>query len=243
MRSPFAAHPLRLSILLSILGALALLMAGPALAMKLPPGKEITPISGSRGLSAYGASYCPGCGPDGEDEFYSNSDSDSTVLLGRWDESVQSLGSGASQDTTIADDELGGRLDIGLGGSGENDASAGFSATFSVAQVGAYGLVGELIGFVETMQVSLASDLGMIVDISSGFGGNDPGGPFTETFVLEPGRTYTLAASLFGYDFSGFGDGATIEFALVPEPSTALLVGLGLAAIGVRRRLTLRCAD
>lgn len=235
MRSPFAARSADHPVLIG-LAAIVLLSATPAWSMKLPAGKAIVPESGSRSLSAYGASYCPGCGPDGEDEFYSNGESDSTKLLGLWDERVQSLGSGASQETTIGADELGGRLDIGLGGSGENDASASFTATFRVEQPGPYSVVGVMVGFVETMQVSLASDLGLIFSIASGWSGVDPGGPFSQSFQLQLGRTYTLTASLLGYDFSGLGDGATIEFALVPEPSTALLIGLGLAAIGSMRR-------
>ena len=43
--------------------------------------------------------------------------------------------------------------------------------------------------------------------------------------------------SAYAGTFSGSGDGATSELALVPEPSTVLLIGLGLAVLdaGPRR--------
>lgn len=208
-----------------------------ALATSLPAGYEITPISGSRDLSAYGASYCPGCGIDGEDEYYSNGESDGTAALGVWNEYVVSLGSSAAQDTAIATDELGGEMWVGLGGSGDNDGSAGFKATFSVPVAGSYAIEGVFDGFLDQQEISLVSDLGTVFEILYGFGS------FRESFVLEPGRTYTLSAQLFGYDYSGTSSGGGITFALVPEPSTALCVGLGLVGMALARRRSIRVTE
>ena len=62
---------------------------------------------------------------------------------------------------------------------------------------------------------------------------------------VGPGMLIATAAETPGFDANGvvqveinFGGSAAVDnVTFVPEPGTALLVGLGLAALGVRRRL------
>ena len=56
-------------------------------------------------------------------------------------------------------------------------------------------------------------------------------GPWVENFMLEVGETYTLLAMSSGSDFSGTPDTGRWEFTMVPEPSTGLLVLLGLTGL------------
>ncbi len=204
---------------------------GPASeAIALPAGYEITPVSASRGIYAFGASYCPGCGIDGEDENYSNSDNDDTRTLGEWSSSVQSLGSDAWQHTYASADRLGGTIGIGLGGSGDNNASTRFEAFFTVGQQKMYALEGDMSGYVEFEVIRLLAGDDVV------FEGPFGQGPFRGAFMLEPGTTYHLYAEVAGADYGGTSNGATMSFALVPEPTTAVLLGLGLALAGIGAR-------
>lgn len=168
----------------------------------------------------------------GEDEIFSNQDSDSSDALGLFDSSVSSVGSDAFQDSTISTNELSGLLGIGLGFTGDNSANSLLSTTFQVDTSGVYALAGLFSGAEDVMNITLSSISGTLLDLDgSGLG------PFYQEFSLSAGETYTLEASLAGSDFSGFGRGASIDFTFgVPEPTTAVLIGLGLLLTGMRRR-------
>lgn len=197
--------------------------ASAALASTLPAGFEITPISAERTVWAFGVSECY-CGPDGEFEGYSDSDTASTMALGVWERGVYAVGTEASQLTRIAPDELGGRIEIRSGGTAYDEAEAAFGVTFSVPAARAYQIEAIFDGNAFDYLVALSSDLGTVFELT-GYEEN-PG-----AFLLEPGRTYDLEASVRGTSATG-----GITFSMVPEPSTALLVGLGLAGLSARRR-------
>ena len=95
---------------------------------------------------------------------------------------------------------------------------------FQVDATDQYSLSGRLTSIVNTNRIKLSStsDTIFIHDSPSG-------SPFVENFMLEVGETYSLEAISSGSGFGtpGFGQW---EFTMVPEPSTGMLVLLGIAS-------------
>lgn len=218
--------------LVRALGVLVLLgTAGPALAASLGAAHEINPIAATRSIAASGTSFCPGCGPMGEDESFSNEDSAMSDLLGVFDEQVLSVGSDAIQTSNVASDDLVVELAVGLGFTGFNEASSYFSATFDVATAGTYAVEGAFShGTPQEHYVRLDSSSGLVFEILFGLG------DFREQFALVPGETYTLEAGVSGFDASGSPSTIGLGFQLVPEPGTGLMAGLGFSGLAWLRR-------
>ena len=205
------------------LAAIVALGAAPAFSTTL------IDLSVERSIASSGESFCPGCGPNGEDDGFANSFSEESTDLGLFDASVSSVGGGASQTSTI--DSSGilfeGSIDGGL--ASISNSSMRLDADFRVATASAWQLEGVFSG-----------DTGSLVLVELG------GGPllanlfrrspadlaFDEIFLLSPGVDYQLR-----YDAStDFSSGkATWRFVPVPEPGTALLMGLGLGGMAMLR--------
>ncbi|GEM_PF-4976041 len=118
-------------------------------------------------------------------------------------------------------------------------ASSGFTVSFHVPDYQQFWLDADAVGDIGSGRVRLRSDLyfGTIIPgdqqihLDLAFGGGSTG--LHETSVLLPNRLYTL---VFDHDSTSGSNGLDLVF-VVPEPSTALLIGLGLAGIsGTTRR-------
>jgi len=185
-------------------------------------------ISASRSVSEDGTSFCELCDPP--TEFSSNS-SESSNEFGFFSEFVSGIGSEAEQNSTLRPNLLMGDGRVDTGFSGDNSATSFLSVVFQVDATDQYSLSGQLFNIVDENRITLSSaTLGII------FNRDSPGGGlFVENFLLELGETYTLVAVSSG---SGFGtpDFGQWEFTMVPEPSTGMLVLLGLTGIAARRR-------
>ena len=208
----------------STLGVIVMLVflssATNALANTIQSGLEITVESANRSVSTWA-------------EYFDDpprSESEYNRELGAWSPSVRSYDTKAAQQSVIAANELAGLLSIDIGPSDFREARSELTTTFTVPAAGPYAIEGTFAGTAEVMYI-LLREIGVggstIVTIS-GFTG-----AFREALVLEPGARYELSASLLSATFNGK---SSIEFAFVPEPSTALLVGLGLGALTVRWR-------
>lgn len=218
--------PTRLRFPMAALTALALLAGLPASGSAL----TLDVLAVGRSVDAHATSYCPGCGPNGEDEVYSNGESQSSALPGVFDEDASSLGSYADQMSEVSSAVLSGQGSIGLGGSGDNDASSYLSVDFQVASSGTYGLLSELdvFGYVDEIYIEITEIGGVVLRHDYDLG------VFQDSFQLQSGTTYTLRASITGYDYTGTSNGGSWAFTLVPEPGTGLLLSGGLIALAAR---------
>jgi hypothetical protein len=216
-------------------GLLMACIALPALrtasASPLPDALTITPVTASRGVYSSGTSICPGCGPSGEDEYFSNSDSDQNDVFGLFDTGVSSVGSDASQTSMISTTEISGHLAITLGFSQESSAYSLFSVTFQANTPGAYAVEGLFGDTGDISQIMLRSTVSTLFD-HHGYSGES----FRESFQLGLGETYTLEATIRDENYSGSFSTPSLTFQLVPEPTTGILLGLGLAGLGYVRR-------
>jgi len=175
-----------------------------------------------------GTSVCELCDPP--TEFSSNS-SESSNEFGFFSEFVSGIGSEAEQNSTLRPNLLMGDGRVDTGFSGDNSATSFLSVVFQVDATDQYSLSGQLFNIVDENRITLTSAMSGII-----FNRDSPGGGlFVENFTLELGETYTLVAVSSG---SGFGtpDFGQWEFTMVPEPSTGMLVLLGLTGIAARRR-------
>lgn len=192
-----------------------------------------------RVVDAQGTSFCPGCGPNGEDESFTNGETIPSSSPGRFDEEADSVGSYAFQSSDVTTDIIFGVGGIELGFTGDNSGRSDLLVEFTVPAPTQVRLFGDIStspgGFFDAAFVAFADPLGDLLRADAALG------PvvFDELFALQPGTLYRLEARLSGQDFSGtssFGDWSVF---LVPEPATALLLGLGLAVLARPRSRSL----
>lgn len=114
---------------------------------------------------------------------------------------------------------------------------------FEILQPSSYSLTGEVIGESDaTSQVQLLDKSGGILESFSSFmfGNGGPGGTFDTSGFLAPGeyriRTLSFSCSdeqgICGQDFGSGSFAASLV--IVPEPSTAILIAMGLAILSSR---------
>lgn len=202
----------------------------PVGASALGTGLDLDVISVQRIVHSEGASICPGCGPNGEDEIFANMATESSALPGLFAEVAPSVGSDASQTSTVSATELSGSGGISLGFTVENSANSTLTAMFQVATTGTYGIEGDfqLDSFFSGNQFVEITAMGAEVfrrDASF------VAPSFAETLQLEAGTIYTLVADVSGSFFGGPPQSAGWSFAIVPEPGTGALLAAGLAVL------------
>lgn len=172
-----------------------------------------------------------------------SSDSESAPDFGPFDGSAYASSSyfadivaaSAQQTSTIGPDGIGLMVDgtayFGLYG-GTATATSSFDVTFDLLVASEFSLFYESISnfFVTTSGALLDSDGGVVVQLS---------GFTAETGMLDPGR-YRLQAFATAQQAPDSFEGnvfqnLTLELTPIPEPSTALLLACGFAALVARR--------
>jgi hypothetical protein len=233
---PTEEVPVQIAIQIAIRGFLLLvtvLLAAPASALFIP-------TADGRYLQSSYYSYCPGCGPDGEDVFYS--DFDDAVPSPEFSDFTDEVVAGstwvASQSSTVAAHRLAGVGSASTDTGEEGGAGSTYEIYFDVSDPTPIALSGSLTGasFSGFLFLSLVNELTSDVIYQSDASGVFGAVPLDFAGVLEPGpyRLYVEAS------FSGAnaGDAVGFDFALaaIPEPGTVLMLGLGLAALAKGRR-------
>lgn len=207
----------------------AALIAPLALLPTIASASSFILISADRLVHEDGFSDCGGCGPGGTNP--STNSTQQSSSFGGFDEALSGIGSFASQSSTLAPGLLSGTGGVSVGFTASNTATTSLQVIFQVDTTGQYSLDGELTGIVDENRITLASTVATIFNRDSTFNV-----PFTENFMLQTGEVYTLEAYGTGFGF-GNANGSTWQFAMVPEPGTGSLVGLGLAGLATQRRV------
>ncbi len=203
-----------------------------------PVFASLSVLSTNRTVSAFGTSFCAGCGPNGEDEVFSNGDSISSMLAGVFSESVGSVGSNSGQTSDVTSTGISGSGGVVVGSTGNNDADSRMLVEFMVTRNEGLRLSGDVTvhsGFMAvTSYVFLRSPTGVVFSRETMTAGMN--GSFDEIVQLEAGVLYTLDANATGADFEGIQSDGSWSVNLTPEPGTALLLVGSAIGLGLRRR-------
>lgn len=194
-------------------------------------------LNTERSVSAYGTSVCP-CGPNGEDEVFSNGDMISSIFAGVFSESVSSVGSDAGQASDVTSTRISGSGGVTVGATGDNNAESRMFVEFMVTRSEGFQISGDVTvnssQLAVTSYVFLRSPTGVVFSRETMSAGMNE--VFDEIVQLEPGILYSLDARVTGQDFEGVYSDGSWSVVLTPEPGTALLLfgsGIGLC---LRRR-------
>ncbi len=183
-----------------------------------------------RSASASYSGYCPGCGLDGEDEYYNVGDrAESELVVGSWSGSASSNGVRATHESTITAD----RIDFAgtaNSGYGDNSAASSLRITFRVDER-------EDWTFVRNLALEGAVSVRLHANDEEIYrGGTWSGNDVRPLFTLVPEVDYELFISVSDFGGSGYTQEGGIVWFPIPEPGTGLMVGFGLLGLAARRR-------
>jgi hypothetical protein len=156
-----------------------------------------------------------------------------------WTQAVPELSQGMNLALGAFNDATGNIHQFSLGLS---NADAGTAAVLggdaglaiSVLNVVRDSAPGNILSLTRTTIPILASDIVGKIHLSLAF--DDAANTLTALYSLDGGTTVEQAGGPIAYGFSGGGFSLSASSTIVPEPGAALLMGLGLAVMSIRRR-------
>jgi hypothetical protein len=217
--------------------AVLLALAAP-LALAEPSAALFFPAVDARGISSDYTSFCPGCGPNGEDEIFTDPRSDAPASpFAPFDSAVLSGSSWfATQTSTVGDSELAAVGSAGTYTGEEGGASSIYDITFTVDDRTPIAITGALSsqGFSGFVHFTLFDGNANVLYEQDGSGVASSILAFDG--VLQSGTYRVLAEASFAGGSGGDQAGYDFRLHVVPEPATAALLGLGLASFAALRR-------
>ena len=190
------------------------------------------PTVDTRYVGVYYESFCPGCGPEGEDVLFIDSDGLTASGFNPFSAFVDAGSTyTATQNSSVSAALLTGSGQAG-GETGEvGNATSVYDITFDVDGATPYDISGTLENSSSgaTLNFQLLQDGNVVHDYNaeSVFGSS----PFAFSGVLLPGSSYrviveaTINESIGQLNWS-------FSMSAVPEPGTAVLLALGAAGLG-----------